>query len=115
MNKLGGFIQEEMDKRDMSLRQFAEFIGVTHPTVKSYLSGDRTPDWAFLVKVAHACRVDIGTVAALAAPQESRTIDPDVMRLAERINNLPGVYKEAVITMINNLPLKSADDSSDKG
>ena len=33
MNGLGDFIADEMRRRDMSARQFAELVGVVHTTI----------------------------------------------------------------------------------
>ena len=33
MNRLGEFIAEEMRRRNMSARQFAEYVGVVHTTI----------------------------------------------------------------------------------
>ena len=49
---IGKKINELMDKNNLSLRKLSEEIGVTHPTLKSYIDGEKTIDSEKLLKVA---------------------------------------------------------------
>ena len=111
MTKLAEFILEYIDHHKLSRRALAEKMGVQHRTLNNYINnGDSHPTLYFLTMLCRATGTDLLTLVALVAPDDVKPINPDIMRLAERINNLPGAYKEAVIAMIMNAPLKGGND-----
>lgn len=67
------FLEDEMRKREMSIRQFAEFVGVSHPTITRAIdpSGSVEPSFDFLVKLSEATKVDLCTIVALLAPDRT--------------------------------------------
>lgn len=69
------FLITEMDKRRLSVRGFAELIGVSHTTIVyalGYKNKVRIPSLDFLIKLAVKTNTDICTIAALLAPYATR-------------------------------------------
>lgn len=76
---LGAFIQSEMKRRSMSIRQFSDFVGVTHPVISKFRYhgikekhasrhiGD--PSLDFLAKLAKATSVDLCALVGLIHPE----------------------------------------------
>lgn len=87
----------------MSVREYARFIGSTHPTVSKYLKGSDQITWGFLVGLSNATHVDIGTIARYAAPESTFETVPDTRAIMDRINRLPPSYKKTIIDMIDGL------------
>lgn len=112
--KLSEFIQEYIKKQGISQREFAKQVGVQHRTINSYINSHVSPTLHSLTLLSRATGVGLLTLIAMIAPDDVGDISPDAMRLADRINKLPGVYREAVITMIMNLPLNNGHDSINK-
>lgn len=102
MNKLAEFILAEKTKRDMSWREFADAIGSTHPTVRSYLRRERKPDWDFLVQLARGCKVDIATVAALAAPDEAHELSAEGRLVGQRFDNLHPTFQKLFLSILSD-------------
>lgn len=98
------FIIEDMTRRKMSLREYADFLGVTHPTVSRYAHDEhKEVQWDFLLKLSRATRTDIGYLARLAAPDVAFENVPDTNLIAERINQLPLTYRKTIIDMVEAL------------
>ncbi len=71
MESLREFILDEMQKRRMSGREFAEFVGVANSTIvraTDYQKTPPTPSLEFLEKLSKATRVDICTLVAFVYP-----------------------------------------------
>lgn len=90
---LADWLLEEIQQRQMSVREFGRYAGVPHSTLNKILNADNTdedayPSLATLVKLSRATGTDICTLVAFVAPE--RTLrDADAMALANRIMNLP--------------------------
>lgn len=101
------FIREEMDKRKMSARQFAELLDVAPSTITAHLRNDsRTePTLHFLRKLAKQTGVPLASVIAMAFPDvsgEISDIPPDVLLLAIRFNNLPEPIRDVIKRLVNS-------------
>lgn len=85
----------------MTLREYARFIGSTHPTVARYIAGrNKHPQWEFLVNLSRATQTDIGTIARYAAPEVAFERVPDTDIIAQRINQLPPSYRQTILDMV---------------
>lgn len=105
MNKLGDFIAAELRQRNMSARQFAEHVGVTHPTItKAMYAQPPEPSLDFLEKLALATHVDLCTIVALVKPEATR-VRPEVQLIAERIARLPADKREIIDGYLRSLTL----------
>lgn len=107
---LGEFILAEMHKRDLSARQFAALVGVTHTTINKFLEhgsasvGGVSPD--FLMKLGTATNTNRLTLLLLAYPDFADDLER-LTRLGissalreERFEQLPENMREAVDTII---------------
>ncbi len=103
MKSIAEFIREDMSRRGLSLREYAAFLGSTHPTVAKYLRGDNQPQWDFLVSLSRATHTDIGTLARIAAPEAAFEDVPDTRIIMDRINQLPPTYRKTIVEMIDGL------------
>jgi transcriptional regulator with XRE-family HTH domain len=99
---LGEFILAEMDKRRMSAREFALFVGVTHSTINKFVHfGSKDvgyPSIEFLGKLAQATHSDLCAVMALVFPEvtEATQLKPSTIILAQRIEQLPDAVREII-------------------
>jgi hypothetical protein len=105
MNKvtLSEFIVQDMKDRGMeSLREYAEFLGITHPTLSKYVNDpSKSIQWEFLVKLSSKTKTDIGVLARYAAPEVAFETLPDTNIIAERINRLPGEFRKTILDMVD--------------
>lgn len=102
MSTISEFIKQDMERRGMSLREYADLIGSTHPTVSKYINEPQhNVQWDFLVRLSRATSTDIGTLARIAAPEAAVEIVPDSMSIAERINRLPVDMRINILDMVN--------------
>lgn len=58
-------LRDLMDSRGLSMKSLAEQVNTTSATVSRYLSSDRTPDLAYIVKLADFFGVSIGWMLGL--------------------------------------------------
>jgi transcriptional regulator with XRE-family HTH domain len=100
---LSEFIVEEMKRLEItSVRQFAEFIGVTHPTVLRLIDDpEAQPTLDFLGKLAKATKTDIRTLVSMVLPDAVITQSVDAVVLAEKISRLPKEKQEIIDALIN--------------
>ena len=101
MLTIAEFMKLDMERRSMSLREYAHFIGSTHPTVSKYLNEpDKHVQWDFLLQLSRATHTDIGTLARMAAPEVAFEDVPDTRIIAERINQLPPDFRKTILDMV---------------
>lgn len=85
------WLQQELDQRHMSVREFARRADLSHGTLNRILApaseDDRYPSVRTLVKLARYTGTDLCTLVALVAPEDTG-IDPDARILVERIQQL---------------------------
>lgn len=96
------FVLSEMHRRDMSARQFAEFVGVAHGTINKCVNGvEGSPSIDFLIRLARATKTDLSTILALIAPELVHTeVDPKVMILAKRLAGLPDNVQQVIRDLV---------------
>jgi len=58
---LKDLIKEEMDKRNLSIREFSKLVGVSHPTISAILNGDE-PSYDLCRKLAHVLHMPLESV-----------------------------------------------------
>jgi transcriptional regulator with XRE-family HTH domain len=107
---LRDFLMEEMKRREMSMRQFAEFVGVAHTTVTRAVDpvSPPPPSFDFLVKLAKATKTDIRTIAAIVAPDAVIDQSPEVLMLAERISRLTDDQRKLIDAAITGIVFKGS-------
>lgn len=80
-------LRELMDSRGLSMKALAEQVNTTPATVSRYLSSERTPDLAYVVKLAEFFGVSIGWMLGL---EEDR-----YATLPEEYQQLINLYSKA--------------------
>lgn len=72
LDTLREFIEEQMRQRDMSAREFAALVGVTHATINKFVSASQKPDnpkMEFIIKLSDATHTRPSVLLALAYPE----------------------------------------------
>lgn len=98
---LGDFIVAEMQKRDLSLRKFAELVGVNHSTLSKHINGEiEKPGLDFLVSLSVATQTNLQTLVAYSYPEiaDRMNVNPDMLLLAQRLDRLPEDLKEFILS-----------------
>lgn len=95
---LGQFIQDEMKRREMSMREFAKLVGVSHKIIGKFRNHGINPTYNkrpvgepsldFLAKLAKATATDLCTLVAL-IHNDATVADPRAGLMAARIAKLP--------------------------
>jgi transcriptional regulator with XRE-family HTH domain len=107
---LRAFVTSEMNKRGMSIRQFADFIGVSHPIISNIVNeGDSEITLKLLTSLAIATNTDVRVLVAMVVPNAVFRQDIDIIELAERIRRLPKEAQEIVRGFIKSDSFKGAN------
>ena len=104
---LGDFIDQEIRKRQMSVREFAEFVGVTHPTILKFREHGKTdvgsPSIEFLIKLAQKTDTSLIALLAMAFPDAALLlkVDTTTLILSQRIQRLPDHIRQAIDDLLS--------------
>lgn len=103
MQSLGDFILDDMRRRDMSERQYAEFVGVANSTisrvVKQEDNSKPTPSIEFLAKLSKATRVDLCILVAFVYPELTNTNAQNSI-IGALASQLPADKQETILAMV---------------
>lgn len=104
MSEFKQFLLDEMKRRDMSARAFAEFVGVATSTI-TRATDERepaVPGIEFLIKLAQATGVSITALVALAYPEVTLSTrpSPSAQILAQQIEKLPEAQRQIIAAII---------------
>jgi len=112
---LDQFIESEMKKRGMSLREFAKLIDISPSAISKYLNSasERGVSIDFMVKLARGTNTDLSSIVAMVYPDDT-TINPQARILAERIINLPPDKRQMVESLLLGMSLQSDKGSDEK-
>lgn len=112
---LADFVLGEIDSRRVSLREFADMVGVSHSTLSRLINKPDSPiSFELLTKLAAATKTDIGIIARLAAPHVA-VGGVDIERLASRISRLPADKRRVVDMVIAGAFFERSDKSGEQG
>ncbi len=104
------WLQQEIDQRHMSVREFARRAELSHGTLNRILApvseDDCYPSVRTLVKLARYTGTDLCALVALVAPEDSR-VDAEAQILVERIRRLTPESREIAENYILGTLLKS--------
>lgn len=107
MNKLGEYVADQLRSRDMSLRQFEVFTGISYVTISNMMSSDPPdPSLDTLSKLAQATKVDICVFVAMVKPEATK-LNPKIQLIANHIVNLPPDQIERYENELIGLAFKS--------
>lgn len=99
------FIKDEMDKRQMSNREFGDLVGVSHTTIGRAIDETKPsePTLDFLAKLAKGTNRDLLSLVEIAYPDvaDATRPDPSTIILAQRFEELSDDYKTAVMALVN--------------
>ena len=104
---LGDFIDQEIHKRQMSVREFAEFVGVTHPTILKFREHGKkevgSPSIEFLIMLAHTTNTSLVALLAMAFPDAAQLLNVDAatLILSQRIQRLPDHIRQAIDDLLS--------------
>lgn len=96
---LRGFILAEMNRRKLSMRQFAALIGVSHGTVSRFMADvEALPTLDFLVKLSRGTNADLVALLGLVYPEDVRQYDgdPEGRIFLKRYKELPEETREFI-------------------
>lgn len=97
---LSDFIQNEMNQRQMSMREFGRFVGVSDAAISRHVAGKGgTPSEELLVKLCKATGANVVAVFALAYPDvaELTALSPKAMLAAQLIDSLPDSIQDFIL------------------
>lgn len=100
------FIQSYFQSHSMSINDLAKNMGVPHSTVARWASGKTEPSLKQLNKLAMTTSTSLCDLVELLYPQSSRSVSPDIARLAEQISHLPIQAQELIDSIILGLSIK---------
>lgn len=99
---LGNFVEQEAKRRKLSIRKFADLIGVSHSTLGKHINNpDTRPDLELLEKLSDKTGASLETLILIASPKfatKSR-LSPRVLLIAERLNELGEETQELLLAM----------------
>lgn len=111
MSEFKDFLQNEMQRRDMSARQFAEFVDVAPTTITRCVDekNPQLPGLDFLMKLAKATGASITSLVAMAYPDLAITTrpSPSAQILAQQIEQLPEATQEVILAIIRGTRIKA--------
>lgn len=111
MSEFKKFLQDEIERRGMSARQFAEFVDVAPSTVSRCIDekNPQIPGLEFLIKLATATGVSITSLVAMAYPDLTVTTrpSPSAQILAQQIEQLPATTQEVILAIIRGTRIKA--------
>lgn len=104
------FLQHEIEQRDMTIREFARLLDVSHSTVLRFLEFGKKdvgyPSVEFIAKVAAATDTKVSTIMALLLPDLPQAADepedPEIIALARRFRELPKNDFKLIASYIRN-------------
>ncbi len=108
METLRSFLLDQMQKRGMSARQFAELCGVSNTVISRAVSKTKptTPDITTLDKIARAIGVDVFSLVRLVIP-DADDMDIEARITAQEIVRLPTDERRFIMAFIRGAIVKS--------
>jgi transcriptional regulator with XRE-family HTH domain len=106
MSDLADFVAAQMKEREMSARQFADFVGTSSTTINNLLKPGGypfVPSVELLIKLAKATHTDFFSLVLLAFPEASDLVrEPPTGRLmADQFERLPDDVKAVVAGILS--------------
>lgn len=104
VNGLGAFIKDELSRRHLSARQFADLLNMSPSTITNVINEKTEPSVQFLRSLAKATGTPLSVLIALAYPDvagEIDTLSPEILLLAVRLSRLPPDLQKRVIAFVN--------------
>lgn len=103
MNELKAFLQSELKRRDISMRQFADMVGVSHATISRLVAPDTEEvnvSLEFLLKLSKTTGTPLTLLIKMVDPEvpvETGALSASGYLMAQRIESLPDDIR-AIVT-----------------
>lgn len=110
---IGDFIREEMHRRGLSLRGFAEGMKSTHTTDARVIESGN-PQIDFLQRLSRFTGVSLDKLVAIAFPDYVHQVPAEVELIAERINGLSSLEREIILDILDGKLFKERNKPGDK-
>jgi transcriptional regulator with XRE-family HTH domain len=117
VQSLREFILEDMKKREMSERQYADFVGVANSTINRATMETKgskkppPPSIDFLAKLAQATRVDICILVAFVYPNLTNTSAQNSI-IGALASQLPADKQDAILAMLRGWGVEMTQHSA---
>lgn len=116
MQNLREFLIEEMHKRRMSGREFAQMVGVSNSTIvrftaEEYKKEKPEPSLDFLAKLSKATRVDLCILVAYVHPELTSTNAQSAI-IGALASQLPAEKQEAMLAMLRGWGIKTPNNAT---
>lgn len=103
---LGEYLLELLQVHDVSQAELSRMSGISPVTINNTINKANTPTLDSLLKIAEALREDFWVLANMAGinvPPPVHRLPPAINALAQRLNRLPPVGREAAVKLLNDL------------
>jgi len=102
------FLRAEMERRRLSIREFAAQVKVSHTTIQRFVDENPAklyvPTLDFLDKLSIATGASLNTLLAICFPESARKleIDPEVAIICDMAARLPIATRQAVLRFMRS-------------
>jgi len=100
---LGGFIREQRERANLSLRRLADTAGISNPYLSQIERGIRKPSAEILKRLSRALEISANTLYARAGLIEEETPSPTVIEAVDSDQRLSGSQKKVLLDMYKAL------------
>jgi transcriptional regulator with XRE-family HTH domain len=94
---LGEFIRRQRELSEVSMRQFAELVGISNPYLSQIERGLRAPSERVLQSIANALQVSADTLYDEAGVPREKDGPPEVVQAIRVDSRLTGRQRQALI------------------
>ena len=103
------FLKSEIKQRNVSVREFAVRVDVSHTTILRFIEDNpnkpNVPTVELLEKLSQATGISLNTLLAICFPDTARQleIDPEVGLITDSISKLPSGSRQMVLKFVRSL------------
>ncbi len=107
MNELREFLQSEMKRRDISMRQFADMVGVSHGTISRLVAPNNEENnvsLEFLLKLSKATNTPLTLLLKMVDPTiqvDADELSASTYLMAQRIEGAPDNVRDIIIGILD--------------
>jgi transcriptional regulator with XRE-family HTH domain len=113
MSPFGRWLQQQLDRIDMNRLGLAQRLGLAHPSVYAWFSGEAKPSPENIMKLSQVLGVPIEDIyRALGILADDHNTPEDVRRLLQKIRALPPEDRQLVEGLMDQL-LKRLENQPD--
>lgn len=107
------FVLSEMKRRDMGVREFARFVGVSHSTISKHLSNpDLTPTVDVLLKLSRATHIPFEALLAASFKEVANQakVDAKTQVMIGMIMDLPEDLRDVLNGIVQSMKRRGNKD-----